>query len=386
MATPTRSRAARTLTRAKPVVADLGEVTTTYVMSDHAIERAHERGVGVFEVYSAIADPDHINPDTEQADGKVYVRGDICVVTCPSKFGNGFTIKTVIDRFQDERQTPRTPLDPMKAGVMSARKRQNDNPQVLDEAWCLVPHTEEDYRRILITPVLAEKLLALNTANRPIRKRDVEEWKRKMATGEYRPTHQGIALDSTPVLQDGQHRLTAVVELDQPQTFWVAVGLPPENFTVIDAGRNRSYGDVLALSGEAEGATLGATVRTVWMYLNIDAGRIWGGTKVTNNTVMDAFTADAQRYRDAVQMGREVRKSGSASPPWPPPQAGTSSDASPPPSRSPNSSMASSGSGTPCPGESATPRWRSATRGWLSAANWTTTTAGGAGRRNTSPC
>lgn len=306
MATATRSRAARTLMKAKPLVAELGEVTTQYVMSDHAIQRAEERRIGVFEVYSAIAEPDRIDPD---GDGNtVYVRGDICAVICPNRFGDGFTIKTVIDRFQDERQTPRTPLDPMKVGVMS-RAKQN-NPQVLDEAWCLVAHDEEDYRKITITPALAEKLLGMNTANRPIRKREVAEWKRKMSVGEYRPTHQGIAIDSSGVLQDGQHRLTAIVELEAAQVAWVAVGLPPENFTVVDVGRNRNYSDVFHLAGEVDTVALGSTIRLAYLYLNYD-GKSWSGSgmpKVTNAIVMETFNRDAARFREAVEVGADVKR------------------------------------------------------------------------------
>lgn len=311
-ATKTRSRAAQPLMRKvaeqRPLVAELGEVTTHYVMSDHAIERAQERGIGVFEVYSAIVEPDRIDPDTDQVEGRVFVRGDICVVTGPSKFGDQFTIKTVIDRFQDERPSPRKPLDPMKAGVMSRTKQAN--PQVLDEAWAIVAHDEEDYRKITITPALAEKLLALNTHNRPIRKRDVEEWKRKMSTGEYRPTHQGIAIDSNGVLQDGQHRLTAIVELELEQTAWVAVGLPPEYFTIVDVGRNRNYSDVLALSGELNTVSLGSIVRMVWLYLNYDGPPRGGVMKVTNAMVMEAFNADAGRFREAVRVGDDVKRSG----------------------------------------------------------------------------
>lgn len=300
-ATATRSRAA-TLMRAKPLVVDLGEVTSRYVMSDHAIERANERGVGVFEVYSAIADPDHVQPGQDGADSASYTRGDIRVAVTPNRFGDGHTIKTVIDRYEDERQTPRVPLDPMKAGAMSARKQ--SNPQVLDEAWCLVPHPEEDYRKITITPVLAEKLLGLNTANRPIRPRHVAEWKRKMASGEYKATHQGIAIDTTGALQDGQHRLAAIVELGEPREAWVLVGAPPEHFVITDVGLNRNYSDVLALKGETDTNVLGSTVRMAWLYLHHDG--TWAGIKVSNVQVAEMFDKDPARFRDAVRIGRQV--------------------------------------------------------------------------------
>ena len=43
-------------------------------------------------------------------------------------------------------------------------------------------------------------------------------------------THQGIAFDENGVLQDGQHRLCAIVSANKPVDMMVTSGLSPDNF------------------------------------------------------------------------------------------------------------------------------------------------------------
>jgi hypothetical protein len=47
-------------------------------------------------------------------------------------------------------------------------------------------------------------------------------------------THQGIALDTDGVLIDGQHRLAAAVEADQPVDMLVITGVDAATFDVLD--------------------------------------------------------------------------------------------------------------------------------------------------------
>lgn len=188
---------------------------------------------------------------------------------------------------------------PRKTGAAAA------NQQALDEAWVLAPHKEQEYRLVLVTPELAGKLLERNTHNRPIRPKDVAEWEAKFATGEVGTTHQGIAVDTKGILQDGQHRCAAIFHSGVSVQMWVAVGMPPENFKLIDGGRNRSYGDVLALEGETDVAVLGATVRLVHLFESREYSA-WNTGKITNAQVMEAFRGDPIGFRTAIREGRII--------------------------------------------------------------------------------
>lgn len=98
-----------------------------------------------------------------------------------------------------------------------------------------------------ITPQLASQWLTLNTSNRPLRRQIVQNWKDIFARGEYKVTHQGIAISASNVLLDGQHRLTAISEM--PDNFsikmLVAEDLGDDTFDALDQGFRRTTSDVL---------------------------------------------------------------------------------------------------------------------------------------------
>lgn len=287
--------------KAMPLVADTLSVEH-FILTDHAIERCMERGIGIMEVYSALAEPTGNYADAVK-DNRVYVRGDVRVVVDMRKK----VVITVADLNEARRTEPRHPINPLipKKGAVPMPRASTKVSQSLDEAWVLVAHAEPDYRLITVTPELAAKLLELNVHNRPLRNADVQEWMAKIASGEYKPTHQGGAMDSKGNLQDGQHRLTAIANGNIAVQMWFSVGQPPENFDILDTGRNRNYGDVLALSGEADVFALGSTVRLVHLFLGRDYAQ-WSKGKITNHVVMEEFRKDPDGYRAALAMGRQI--------------------------------------------------------------------------------
>ena len=284
-----------------PLVDDL-ESVQSYVMTQHAIERCEERGIGVLEVYSTLAEP--TNTGTQLArGGQTFIRGDVKVVANPVTR----EIVTVMDLNEEERTSPREPLHPnvarRKATLMPRAKA--STAQSLDEAWCLLPHKSPETRLIIVTPALAQKLLELNTGNRPMRPNHVAEIARAIKEGEFKLTHQGIALDTKPRLQDGQHRLAAVMHTEIATPMWVSVGQDPANFDIIDVGRPRTYGDVLALEGETNVFVLGATVRLVYQYQHGTASEMRAG-KISNHQMNEEFQRDPEGFRNAVRVGNIV--------------------------------------------------------------------------------
>lgn len=136
-----------------------------------------------------------------------------------------------------------------------------------DVDWIFTPHEFPETRRFLITPVLAEKILVeLNSANRPLRKGRVAYWASIIRKDRWRFTHQGIAFDVNAVLQDGQHRLAAAVEEGFTLDVLVTVGMPSDNYGVVDVGAPRSGGDTLARLGKANYNHLNGAIRLVALY------------------------------------------------------------------------------------------------------------------------
>lgn len=99
-----------------------------------------------------------------------------------------------------------------------------------------------------ITPKMAATWLdKRNDGNRNIRRHRVAALSRAIAGGRWVPTHQGIAFDEKGNLIDGQHRLSAIVEANQPVELMVTRGLTRESMTVIDRGAVRDPADTLRI-------------------------------------------------------------------------------------------------------------------------------------------
>lgn len=93
-----------------------------------------------------------------------------------------------------------------------------------------------------------------------------------MVRGRWAINHQGIAFDERGRLQDGQHRLWAIIRADIPVTMMVTTGLPASTngkfnmptMDTIDCGKNRTVGQRLLISHEVHGANkVASAVRNI---------------------------------------------------------------------------------------------------------------------------
>lgn len=100
----------------------------------------------------------------------------------------------------------------------------------------------------IITPEIAEKLLATSSGNRRMRKKHVTYLVGAIQRGEWRVTNQGIGFDVNGHLRDGHHRLTAVVQSGEPIESLIVLGMPSDAFEVIDIGAKRKTEDLLRVS------------------------------------------------------------------------------------------------------------------------------------------
>ncbi len=110
-----------------------------------------------------------------------------------------------------------------------------------------------EYKKVNITPKLAEEWLKRNTCNRPLSTAKVIDYAVEMAEGRWgEESHQGISFAEDGSLVDGQHRLAAIALAEVTLCLWVATNQPirqREIYTrdVIDRGPARTPGDVLSL-------------------------------------------------------------------------------------------------------------------------------------------
>jgi predicted transglutaminase-like cysteine proteinase len=100
---------------------------------------------------------------------------------------------------------------------------------------------------VTVTPDMAAEWLEVNTANRPVKQHVVAQYAAAMKRGEWKLTHQGIAFDKYGKLQDGQHRLWAIIDSGVSVEMQVTRNASPEAFTCLDNGAKRTLADLTQL-------------------------------------------------------------------------------------------------------------------------------------------
>jgi hypothetical protein len=139
-----------------------------------------------------------------------------------------------------------------------------------------------------VTPAIAEKWLLHNTENRRLRESSVKNLADAITRGEWKLTHQGIAFDKNGILQDGQHRLAAVIESGRTIPMMVTWDAPESNFDALDQGLKRGYSDIYGIdTGHAAVARLMAVIHN---------GRTGHG--ITAASLLPFIKATAQPYAE----------------------------------------------------------------------------------------
>jgi hypothetical protein len=121
-----------------------------------------------------------------------------------------------------------------------------------------------------ITPREARRLLdrteALGFTNRAIVRSRVDKLAHAIVSGQWRITHQGIAIGEDGAVLDGQHRLRAIIAADTAVETLVVHDADPETFRVVDTGAARTTADTLRIQGHANPNVLSAMVRGFIVY------------------------------------------------------------------------------------------------------------------------
>ena len=118
----------------------------------------------------------------------------------------------------------------------------------------------------MITPEQAARLLASNHANRPLKKRKVDEYAGAMSRGEWMVNGEGLLFGQDGRLLNGQHRLHACIKSGAAFPSLVVRGIQDHAFDTIDTGIKRSMSDVLATEGEPNYGMLASAATSVyWM-------------------------------------------------------------------------------------------------------------------------
>lgn len=159
-------------------------------------------------------------------------------------------------------------------------------------------------RLMTVDPTMAAKWLERNSRNRPMSQSRVKLYARSMADGLWRhPTGETIIFNSLGELQDGQHRLAAQVASGATITYWVMTDADPEDFLVLNRGRSRRPGDIVAIHGIASGnqvASIGRLVLDVKRY----SDKVWSGVMAHPDEVTRFCIDNAEALSESVAAAR----------------------------------------------------------------------------------
>lgn len=140
-----------------------------------------------------------------------------------------------------------------------------------------------------ITPEIADFWLkTYNRSNRPLNDSHVIFLTSQMERGQWVEMNGNtISFNNDLQLNDGQHRLAAIVKSGLSFNFVVMVGVSKEAFMVMDTGRKRSGGDVLSIEGYKKYSLLSAAASFV---LNWDRGKFAAGAKKGGGKTKNSVT------------------------------------------------------------------------------------------------
>ena len=100
---------------------------------------------------------------------------------------------------------------------------------------------------ILLSPDMAEELLRHNPDNRNMKPWLTAAYKRDMDNDNWIPSHEGIGINLSGNMFDGQHRAEGVVEAKKSVPIWVVFNVLDEAKFVADSGAKRNVNEKLAM-------------------------------------------------------------------------------------------------------------------------------------------
>ena len=112
-----------------------------------------------------------------------------------------------------------------------------------------------------VTPVLAGWILNLNTGNRPLADAAVDRFVAILKSGQWVNTGEPVILSREAVLNDGQHRLTAIVRSGISAVLDIRFGIERAAFAATGTGTRRTAGNVLAIAGKPNASLQAAIAR-----------------------------------------------------------------------------------------------------------------------------
>lgn len=146
---------------------------------------------------------------------------------------------------------------------------------------------------VIMTPGLANVILGKNPDNRNLSATKLTQFAADMRAGRWRGLNgETIQIAKTGELNNGQHRLTALIDANVSLPLILFFGLEREDRLTVDQGGARTAGHYLTMTG-AENAIIKASItRQLIAYERSKGQSLGGACYVTNGEVMERVAND----------------------------------------------------------------------------------------------
>lgn len=140
---------------------------------------------------------------------------------------------------------------------------------------------------VTITPALAAMLIARNADNRSVSEINLDRIKRDIVGGRYTLNGEPIVVASDGHLNDGQHRLHAVMETGRSIRSFITFGVERDSRFTVNQGVIRTAGNYLGMNGFERANSLAAAATHAWQYKTHQKLSRSGSLRPTKTEVRD---------------------------------------------------------------------------------------------------
>lgn len=145
-----------------------------------------------------------------------------------------------------------------------------------------------------MTPGLAGELLRRNHDNRDIKQTKAQHFVSDMIGGRWAFNGEPIIVADDGSLNDGQHRLQALVEANVTLPMVVVFGVTRDSRVTIDQGSARSAGDYLSMSGQIYAKNAATAAKFIIAFERSEGRNISARSKITNAEIVARVRADPE--------------------------------------------------------------------------------------------
>lgn len=158
---------------------------------------------------------------------------------------------------------------------------------------------------VTVTPGLAGHILSRNDDNRNFKPVKAQHYAEDMIAGRWTFNFEPVIIAETGELNDGQHRMQAVIDANVCVPFLMAFGASRESRKTIDQGAARTAADYLSMDGVANATTAAGVARLVMAYEHTDRRGIscakdYTNAQITTRVHADPAIGDSAKYAHGV--------------------------------------------------------------------------------------